>query len=88
VFLIASGFKFGVNARGFSNMGFLKYGEDFSIEPLRKRCHGHKEMVKHRYAREVLMEPPRQFKNCPEIREYWALRKRTQRAKTKEAIKE
>jgi hypothetical protein len=60
----------------------LKYGIDFTVEPIPKRSHGHKQTVKPFYTKEIVMsQTAKTFKNGPEIRDYWKQRKRAQRAK-------
>jgi hypothetical protein len=60
----------------------LRYGIDFTIEPLNKR-HGHKQTVKPFYTKKEVMDSAKAFKNPPEIRRYWQEHKATQRAKAK-----
>jgi hypothetical protein len=60
----------------------MKYGTDFTVEPIPKR-HGHKQTVKPFYAKKEIMDTAntvKQFKNPPEIREYWRIHKQKQRA--------
>lgn len=59
----------------------MKYGRDFVIEPLPKKCHG--QMVKPSCAKKVVMDLDKAFKNPPEIREYWRVHKQKQRSKQK-----
>jgi hypothetical protein len=63
----------------------LKYGVDFTVEPIPKR-HGHKVRVKPFHTRESVMDTVRQAKN-PEptqeiliLRKYWRIHKAKERA--------
>jgi hypothetical protein len=60
----------------------LKYGIDFTVKPLLKR-HGHKATVKPFHTVQEIMDTPKSFKNSAEIREYWKLHKRKERAEKK-----
>jgi hypothetical protein len=66
----------------------LKYGVDFTVKPIPKRSHGQKATVKPFHAKEEVMDTIKQFKNSPEIREYWKIHKRQQRAKAKTEAQE
>lgn len=57
----------------------MKYGADFTIEPLPKR-HGHKIRVKPSHVKASVMDTPKQFKTSPEVREYMRNLKRKERA--------
>ena len=58
----------------------MEYGVDFTIEPLKKRSHGHKQAFKPSRVNVIDMETPKQFKNPPALREYWRIHKQEQRA--------
>lgn len=66
----------------------MRYGVDFTVEPIPKRCQGHKQTVKPSQAIKYVMDPEletkKSFKNCVEIRNYWADHKRAQRQRAKE----
>lgn len=65
----------------------VEYGKDFTIEPLQKRSHGHKETHKPIFAKNIVMEPQKQFKNSEEIRAYWREHKAKQRTAKKDETK-
>ncbi len=60
----------------------MKYGIDFTVEPLSKAySHGQKPIkVKPFNAKLSVMDLDKAFKNPPEIREYWRIHKQKQRA--------
>jgi hypothetical protein len=68
-------------------MSGLKYGVDFTIEPLKKRGQGHRKATfkppsaKVSTMQSLTKSPTKEYKNCLEIRNYWAQRKREQRSK-------
>lgn len=60
---------------------FLEHNR-FIVESLKKRSHGHLQSFKPKITKETVMDPKKKNpKNSPEIRAYWAERKRIQRAK-------
>ena len=65
----------------------MRYGIDFTVEPIPKRSHGHTQTVKPFYTKKEVMDSVKLFKNPPELREYWRTHKRRSSAKQKEDAK-